>query len=247
MATLTRRRERPDPNEMTLVQHLGELRRRLIWCIVGFVVAVIVAYVLYPEILRLLEHPYCEIQPGNCKLIVLAPLDAFGIRLDIAGYGGLVLSSPVLLWQLWRFVTPGLKAREKRYAIPFVASSVSLFCFGAFVAWLAFPHALGFFRAVGGSGITTYYTAQRYLSLVLLLMAAFGLAFEFPVVLVALELAGVVTPRRLARFRRWAIVIIVALAAVITPSSDPFSMFAMAVPMIVFYEVSIVIGRLAKK
>lgn len=247
MATLSRRRERPDPNTMTLIEHLGELRHRLVVSIVSFVVAVIVAYVVYPQILRLLEHPYCQLQPGHCALLVLAPLDAFGIRLDISGYGGLLLASPVLLWQLWRFVTPGLKANEKRYAIPFVACSVALFFLGAYVAWLTFPHALGFFRAVGGSGITTLYTAQKYLSLITLLMAMFGLAFEFPVLLVALELAGVVTPARLARFRRWAIVLIVVIAAVITPSSDPFSMLAMAIPMIVLYEVAIVVGRLAKR
>lgn len=248
MATLTRRRaERPDPDQMTLVEHLAELRRRLIVSIVFFALAVIVAYVLYGHILGLLTHPYCVLQPHHCNLIVLAPLDGFGIRLDIAGYGGLLLASPILMWQLWRFITPGLKASEKRYAIPFVAASVGLFVLGAFVAWLTFPHALGFLKAVGGSQLTTYYTAQKYLSLILLLMAIFGATFEFPVLLVALELAGVLSPQKLARFRRWAIVIIVCVAAIVTPSSDPFSMLALAIPMIVFYELSIVIGRVAKR
>ncbi len=247
MATLTRGRQRPNPDAMTLVEHLGELRRRLILSVVVFSVAVIVAYFLYGHILSLLEHPYCVLQPRNCKLVVLAPLDGFGIRLDVAGYGGLLLASPVLLWQLWKFVTPGLKANEKRYAIPFVLCSVGLFVLGAYVAWLTFPHALGFLKSVGGSQLTTFYTAQKYLTLILVLMAIFGATFEFPVILVALELAGVVTPARLARFRRWAIVLIVVVAAVITPSSDPFSMLAMALPMILFYEVSIIIGRLAKR
>lgn len=248
MATMTRRRgARPDPDAMTLVEHLGELRRRLIVCILFFAVAVVAAYLLYGHILGFLQHPYCVLQPKRCQLVLLAPLDGFGIRLDVAGYGGLLLSSPVLLWELWRFITPGLRAHEKRYAIPFVLCSVVLFLFGAYVAWLTFPHALGWLKSVGGSQLTTYYTAQKYLTLILLLMAIFGATFEFPVLLVALELAGVVSPQRLARFRRWALVIIIAVAAIVTPSSDPFSMLALALPMIVFYEVAIVIGRLAKR
>ena len=100
----------------------------------------------------------------------------------------------MILYQLWRFVTPGLRANEKRYAIPFVVATVGLFLTGAFVAWFTFPHALGFLHAVGGPGIQTVFTAQKYLTLILALMAIFGLTFEFPVVLVALELAGVADP-----------------------------------------------------
>lgn len=249
MATLLRRRtgERPDPDSMTLMEHLAELRRRLIVCVVAFVVALVVAYLLYGRILDFFEHPYCQIQPHNCQLAVLGPLQGFGIRLDIAGYGGLVLASPVLLWQLWQFVTPGLRAAEKRYAVPFVTSALSLFLLGAFVAWLTFPHALGFLEAVGGHQIKPFYTAQQYLSLILALMAIFGATFEFPVILVSLELAGVISPARLAHFRRWAIIIIVVISAVVTPSSDPFSMLAMAVPMLVFYELSIQLGKLLKR
>jgi sec-independent protein translocase protein TatC len=232
---------------MTLGEHLSELRRRLIVSGVAFLAALVVAYVLYPRILTLFERPYCEIQPHHCALYVTGPLDAFGIRLDIAGYGGLVLASPVILFELWRFVTPGLKANEKRYAIPFAASALALFLAGAFVAWLTFPHALTFLHAVGGPGIEDIFTAHRYLSLILALMGIFGLTFEFPVVLVALELAGVLTPGRLVRWRRAAIVLIVIFAAVVTPSSDPFSMLAMAVPMVVFYEASILVGRLLRR
>lgn len=245
--TLRRRGARPDPDAMTLIEHLGELRRRVIVCLVVFAIAVIAAYVLYGHILSFLQHPYCQLQPHRCQLVVLAPLDGFSLRLDVAGYGGLLLSSPVLMWELWRFITPGLRANEKRYAIPFVAASVILFFLGAFVAWLTFPHALGFLKSVGGSQLTIYYTAQKYLTLILLLMAIFGATFEFPVLLVALELAGVVTPQRLSHFRRWAIVIIVAVAAIVTPSSDPFSMLALALPMLLFYELAIVVGRIAKR
>jgi sec-independent protein translocase protein TatC len=248
MVTILKRRglSRADPDAMTLTEHLGELRRRLIVSLVAFVVAVVLAYLAYPQILTFFEHPYCQVRPGHCNLYVTGPLDLFTIRLDVAGYGGLVLASPVILFELWRFVTPGLKANEKRYAIPFALASALLFCCGAFVAWLTFPHALAFFRAVGGN-LQPIFTAQRYLSLILALMGIFGATFEFPVVLVCLELAGVVSPARLARWRRAAIVLIVVFAAVVTPSSDPFSMLAMAVPMVLFYEASIVVGRLLKR
>jgi len=235
---------------MTLTEHLAELRRRLIISLVAFVLAAIVAYVLYPQILHLFEHPYClslPKRPAHCALLALGPLDGFAIRLDVTGWGGLLFASPVILFQLWRFVTPGLRANEKRYAIPFVVATVGLFCAGAFVAWLTFPHALGFLKAVASSGIQQAFTAQKYLTLILALMAIFGIVFEFPVVLVALELAGAVKPAQLAKWRRWAIIAIVVIAAVITPSSDPFSMLAMAIPMLFFYELSIIIGKLLKK
>lgn len=249
MATILRRRDggHPSPDAMTLTEHLAELRRRLIVCLAAFAVAVVIAYLVYGHVLTFFQHPYCQVNPHHCELTVLGPLDAFGIRLDVAGYGGLLIASPVILYQLWRFVTPGLKANERRYAIPFVVATLLLFLLGAFVAWLTFPHALAFLHTVGGSQITDIFTAQKYLSLILALMAIFGLTFEFPVVLVALELAGVLTPAKLAHWRRWAIILIVVVAGVITPSSDPFSMLAMAIPMYGFYEGSILLGKLLKR
>ena len=121
---------------------------------------------------------------------------------------------------------------------------MALFLLGAFVAWLAFPHALGFLHAVGGSNINDLFTPSKYLGLIIALMTIFGATFEFPVILVGLELAGVLKPQQLAHWRRPAIIIIVIFAGVVTPSSDPFSMLAMAVPMLLFYEASIHIGRL---
>lgn len=231
---------------MTLVEHLGELRRRLIICLAAFAAAAIVTYVIYGFLLTFLEHPYCaslHTHGQACDLIVTGPLDGFAIRLNFSAYGGLVLGSPVILFELWRFVTPGLRANEKRFAIPFAAASALLFLFGAYVAWATFPHALGFLHAVSGPGIRELFTPQKYLSLILALMAIFGATFEFPVVLVALELAGVLSSAKLRKWRRPAIIVIVVFAAVVTPSSDPFSMLAMAVPMLVFYELSIVVGR----
>lgn len=231
---------------MSLVEHLTELRRRILVSAVAVALGAVVAYLLYGHILAFLVAPYREVTHHRA-LIVTDPLEGFATRLKIAAFGGLFLASPVVLWQFWRFITPGLHKREKRYAIPFIASSIILFGLGAAVAMLTFRQALGFLVSVGGSNLDALYTPSKYLSLITLMVAAFGIAFEFPILLVFLELAGVVPSRRLRKWRRPAIVVIVAVAAVITPSQDPYSLFAMAVPMYVFYEASILIGRLLKK
>lgn len=232
---------------MTLTEHLTELRRRLVVAVVAFAVAATVCFVLYRHILSFLQAPYCHVTPQHCTLYVTGPLDGLSLRIQIAGYGGLILSSPVALWELWRFVTPGLLTREKRYAIPFMACSITLFAVGAVLAYLTFPHALSFLRSVGGTSLQQIYSPNRYISLILALILVFGVTFEFPVVLVGLEVAGVVSPQRLASWRRWAIVLIVVVAAVITPSGDPFSMLALAVPLYGFYELSILIGKVLRR
>jgi sec-independent protein translocase protein TatC len=234
---------------MTLVEHLTELRRRLFISIIAVVIGGVIAFVLYDQILRFLIHPYCAVVPKGkkCSLFIQDPLEGFAARLKVAGYGGLMLALPVVMWQLWRFITPGLHPKEKRYAIPFVFTSIVLFLAGAALAYLTFSKALSFLQAVGGSNFEQIYSPSKYLRLILLMFFAFGLSFEFPVVLVALELAGVVSSRKLRGWRRQAFLIIVIFAAVITPSQDPYTLFAMSIPMYVFYEASILIGRILKK
>ena len=231
---------------MTLVEHLTELRRRLIVSAIAVALGATVAFFLYHPILAFLSGPYHAITHGQ-KLIVTDPLEAFAVRLKISAWAGLFFASPVVLWQFWRFITPGLHPKEKRYAIPFIAASIILFLMGAAVALLTLKPALQFLQAVGGHNLATYYRASPYLSLVMLMIVAFGIAFEFPILLVALELSGVVPSAKLRKWRRPAIVVIVTVAAVITPSQDPYSLFAMAVPMYLFYEGSILVGRLLKK
>lgn len=231
---------------MPLVEHLAELRRRLIISAIAIGLGGVVAFFLYNWILELLIEPYTAIT-GKTQLVFTDPLEGFTTRLKISAYGGLVLASPVVLWELWRFVTPGLHKNEKRFAIPFILASIFLFLLGAFVAVLTFEPALSFLIGVGGPNLETFFTASKYLSLVTLMMIAFGLAFEFPIFLIFLQLAGVITSQRLRKWRRPAIVVIVAAAAIITPSGDPYSLFAMAIPMYLFYEGSILVGRLLKK
>lgn len=233
---------------MTVLEHLGELRRRVIISALAVTAAAIVSFFLSKQIISFFVEFYTHATRGQKHaLIFLGPLDAFVTRLKIATYGGLVLALPVWLWQLWRFITPGLEPREKRYALPFVFASLALFAVGALVALVVLDPALKFLLGIGGAQLRPSLTADKYLSLVSLMIVAFGLAFEFPVVLVFLLLARVITTAQLRRWRRITIVLVVTFAAVITPSQDPYSLFAMAVPMYVFYEISILIGRLLKR
>jgi sec-independent protein translocase protein TatC len=242
----------PDDGRMTLVEHLTELRRRIVISIVAVAVGAIVAFILYNQILELLSQPYRDLTvkqcpPNGCDLINTDPLSPFAVRLKLATYGGIILALPVWIWQLWRFVTPGLHKNEKRYAIPFVLSSVVLFSLGAAIAFLTLPKALEFLVQVGGSEVSPSYTVDKYISLVSLMMLAFGLSFEFPLLLIFLMAVGILQPRTLSSNRRWAAVGIVTFAAIITPSQDPYSLLFMAGPMYLFFELSILIGRFIKR
>lgn len=231
---------------MPLIEHLRELRSRFLKVALAVVVGSVICWIFYDFLFDLLRHPYCismESHGQSCKLNSFDPLEQFTFKLQVAGYGGVLLASPILFYQLWRFIAPGLYRNERRYAVGFVGASLALFLFGTVIAYLTLPMALDFLLFIGGDGIQNLTNVTKYVGLALFTMAAFGLGFEFPVVLVALQLLGVVAPTTLARRRREMIVAIAAVAAVITPSSDPFSMFALAIPMYVLYEVSIVLGR----
>lgn len=239
--------EGDDEERMTLVEHLTELRSRLFKCVIAVVLGAVVAWWFYNPILEFLVHPYCEIQGGDCSLFVTDPLEGFKTRLQIAGYGGIALAMPVILWQLWRFITPGLYKHERRYAIPFVASAVTLFALGAALAFWTLPKALGFLIDIGGSELREIYSPVKYLTLILYMMLAFGVGFEFPILLVFLQMAGIVTPEQLASWRRWAIVTIFVLVAVLTPSGDPYSQIVLSVPLVIFYELAILVGKLMRR
>jgi sec-independent protein translocase protein TatC len=244
----------PSHGQMSLVDHLTELRRRIVICAIAIGVGAIVGFLLYNRTLHLLAHPYAEATkgrsncpPSGCDLVATDPLAPFIVRLKVSTYSGLVFALPIVLWQLWRFITPGLNPKEKKYAIPFILSSIVLFLMGGAVAWLTFPKALDFLIKIGGADIGTFFTADKYLTFVSLMIIAFGVSFEFPVVLVFLMLARVLKTSTLRKYRRHAAVGITAFAAVITPSQDPYSLFFMAAPMYLFYEASIVIGRMLKR
>lgn len=232
---------------MSISEHLAEARKRILISIGAIFVLGIFAFVDYGQILSWLQHPYCQIRPHHCTFLATGPLDGLTLRIKIAFFGGLLLASPVVFYEIWRFITPGLKRKEKKYVIPFVLSSVIFFLAGCTMAYFSFGHALHFLQAIGGKELVSNYRPNDYLSLIILMMSAFGLTFEFPVVLVSLELVGILTPAGLLKSWRWVIIAIAFAAALLTPSGDPFSMFALMLPLVVFYFAAIGIGKLAGK
>ena len=233
---------------MTVGEHLAEFRKRLLIAFAALLLAGVVGFIIYPQILTFLQKPYCDLTKGkNCQLLAIGPLDGLTLRVKIAFFSGFIIALPVVSYELWRFIAPGLRKREKKYIIPFVFASLAFFLAGCALAYYSFPHALKFLQAIGGSQLAYHYTATNYLNLIVLMMFVFGLTFEFPVILVSLELIGVVTPMALLKAWRWAIIAIVTAAAVLTPSGDPFSMLALAAPLTVFYFASIGVGKLAGK
>jgi sec-independent protein translocase protein TatC len=242
-----------DDGRMPLMDHLRELRGRIVKVLLAIAVGMVVAFVLYEPIFDFLLQPYETLATNDDlllegKLLQIDPLGGFGIRMKLATYGGVALAMPVIMWQLWRFVTPGLYEHEKRYAIPFVASAITLFVLGAGIAYYTLPQALNFLVKIGGDdNFVTAYAPAEYFKLITYMMLAFGIGFEFPILLIFMQMAGIVGPRQLASFRRYAIVGICVLVAVITPSGDPISMLMLSVPMCIFYEVSILVGRVLER
>jgi len=239
---------------MTLVEHLTELRKRLVICVVAVAVGMIIGFIAYEWIFEILLHPYKEVvrqDPSTSaigeNLLATDPLEGFSVRMKTSTYAGIAFAMPVILWQIWKFVTPGLYDHEKRYAIPFVASALALFTLGAGLAYYTLPRALEFLVNIGGDDLVTAFSPGKYFQLITYMMLAFGVGFEFPIVLIFLQMAGILETDTLRKGRRFAIVGILVLVAVITPSGDPISMLMLSVPMIVFYEVAIVIGSIITK
>ena len=262
MATLRiprwlRRRDRDPTRSMTMVEHLEELRRRVFISLIAILVAGIVGWFLYQPVLDFILNPYihaCRALPVKQRgsltcdqLYNFGVVGPFIIHLKIAIYVGFGIALPVVLFQLWRFITPGLTARERKLTLPFVLASLVLFSLGAFFAFFTLPRGLTFLLGFGGENLVVLPEAGKYISFVLLLTLAFGISFEFPIVLIFLAWIGVVSSAKLRQWRRFAILFIVIFAAVITPSQDPFTLLAMSLPMVLFYEATIWITRLMKR
>jgi sec-independent protein translocase protein TatC len=236
-----------DEGRMTLMEHLVELRRRIIWSAVAVGIAAIAGWFLYPAVFRFLLHPYREIASRSIaggNLLVTSPLEGFAIRLKLTAYLAIALAMPVILWQIWQFISPGLYRHERRYALPFIASSIVLFVMGASIAYWTLPRALSWLADIGGTDITQAYTADKYFQLIAYMMLAFGIGFEFPILLIFLQIAGIVKNETLRKYWRHAVVIVAIVVAVATPSNDPFSMLALSVPLWLFYGIAVLFGMI---
>ena len=235
---------------MSMMDHLRELRTRLVRSVLAIGISTLVLLAFYDQLKSLLTRPYtnlCLRRPDfDCdgSLFSLGPLDGFSARMRVCLYGGLVLALPVILWQIWRFIVPALSKREKNYAVPFIASSVLLFSIGCYLAYWTLDKALEFLISWSGSDVTQAYQVTKYINLVVMMMLAFGVAFLSPVLLVFLQLVSVVSPKSLIKQWRYAVMGIFVTAAVITPSGDPISMMALAVPLTLLYLIAVLVGWL---
>jgi sec-independent protein translocase protein TatC len=237
---------------MSVVEHLRELRTRVLRGLVALLVGTVVGYVVFPDVLEVLIRPYCavadQLRPdGSCHLIALRPLEPFSVRVKTSVVIGGFLAAPILTYQLWRFVTPGLTVRERRFSLPFVVLSQLLFAIGIAFAYLVIPQGLRILLGLGGPGIEALLSADEYLSFFLTMSVAFGLVFELPLVLIFLALVGVVRVSGLRRARPYAVVAMFVAAAIITPTTDAVTLLLLAGPMVLFYEMSVGVAWLIER
>ena len=233
---------------MTLIEHLSELRTRLFIGLGAWIVASGVAFAFRERLLDWLTGPLDSAEAaGRVTVTSLQLLEPFLVTMQIAGFGGLVVASPIILGQVWGFIAPGLYAHERRWAIPFVLFSVVALSggilFGRYVVLpLALPILVGFLP-----GITALVSIGDYISKVIAYMAAFGVLFTMPVLGFLLARIGLVKARFLSRHRRWSIVIGMIFAALITPTIDPINFVLVAGPLVVLYELTIIVVRLSQR
>jgi sec-independent protein translocase protein TatC len=252
-----RRRAPRDPQAtMTLVAHLTELRNRIFKALLALLVATAVSFWWYEHGLgEFIRAPYCNLPAdlrygdvdSGCGLLITDVFGGVFIRLKVAFLAGTVLSAPFWLYQLWAFITPGLKRNEKKYGVAFVAVSSLLFAGGAVLAYISLSAGLELLLSLAGDGVVIALTAPDYIGFVLSLLVAFGVSFELPLIAIALNLVGVLSYQVLAKSRRWIFFLTVVFAAFVTPTQDPFTMLLMAGPMILLFEGAIQVARIVDK
>lgn len=247
--------DEPRGGEMTLVEHLQELRNRVGKSLLALAVGFAVGFVFREQVLALIREPYCDLPDGvragpeavsggdECALIVTRVLDGLTISIKIAAIVAVVVAAPVVCYQIMRFVMPGLRPVEKRYSIPFLLAGWVLFLGGAAFAYFIIPRGLALLLSFAGEGLFPLLAASEYVDFMLFTVIAFGLSFEFPLVLTVLILTNVIGPDGLRKYRRHAIFGTFVASAIITPTGDPLTMSAMAVPLIAFYEACVVLAR----
>lgn len=224
---------------MSLIGHLEELRRRVIICILAVLACSLFSYFYSDKILAILKRPFPH------SLVFITPQEPFIITLKIALFAGIVFALPMLLFQAWQFISSGLKEKEKRYLLVYAPFSLLLFLTGASLAYfLVIPIGLRFLLGFGGSSLEPMISISKYLSFITIMMLAFGIVFELPLVLLFLVKIGIVSPQFLAKKRKVVIIAIFILAAILTPSVDAFTQLLLAVPLIILYEVSIWLGKI---
>ena len=231
--------------EMSLLGHLTELRKRLLRSVIAVFIAASVVWAFRRRIFGVLQRPYCDFLEGQgqeCNFLVTAPLEEFSAMLSLAGYGGLATAMPVILYQLGRFVLPGLYPHEKRALLPFFGVSIVLLFAGMAAAFFMMTQTLDVLLGLGVDSFQAQFSPREYLGFFVKMLFAFGIAAELPLILVFLQKVGIVSTDLLRRNRRIALVGVAILGAIITPTGDPFTLAIVTIPMYFFYEISLLIG-----
>jgi sec-independent protein translocase protein TatC len=241
--------EPEDDVHLSLRDHLLELRQRLKWAVIWLMVGFCASYYWSQQIFHFMMKPVLEALPeGEKSLHFSSSLEPFMIYLKVALYAGLFVASPMIFWQIWRFIAPGLYRKERSKIAPFVISATVFFIGGAVFCYLVIlPPAFQFLINTAGPDIKPVLMMDDQLSLVMMMLLAFGIIFELPLILTLLAMIGLVDHKFLSKYRRHAIVVNVIIAAVITPTGDPFNLALMALPMLICYELGIVGARIFGK
>jgi sec-independent protein translocase protein TatC len=236
----------PNEDKMPLTSHLEELRKRLVRILIAVGIAFLGCFAFKEELFRIVAQPLISVLPQGSYMVYTGLPEAFFTYIKVSFYAGLFVASPVVLYHIWKFISPGLFPKEKKFVAPFVITSTLLFiggvCFGYF---LVLPSAYKFFLEFTTDFLKPMLSMREYLTLTLKLLLSFGVIFEIPVFLFFMTKIGLVTPRKLARMRRYAIVVCFIVAAIITPTPDAFTQCMMAIPMVILYEVGILVSKLA--
>lgn len=248
--------------KMPLTEHLGELRKRIIISLITLLAVFVVSFNYSEDIFRLIMFPlkysmdfsvremYIQFVPHdklqNTKLVFLGPAEAFWMNLKVSFVAGLILSLPVIFFQFWKFISPGLTQNEKKYLLPFIFFATGLFLFGAtFCFFVVLPFAMGFLLTYKiGDFLMPMLSAGQYVDFCLKFILAFGAIFELPIFIIFLTKMGIVTPKTLARNRKYAVLAAFVIAAILTPTPDAFNQILMAIPVMLLYEIGIWISPL---
>ncbi|MEW6002408.1 MAG: twin-arginine translocase subunit TatC [Nitrospirota bacterium] len=247
--------------KMPIIEHLADLRKRITISLIALLIAFVVAFIYSEDIFRLLtfplryhvsfsfSSPFVLLIEKNVKnnppLVFLAPTEAFWMHMKISMIAGFVVSLPVIFSQLWMFVSPGLKEKEKKYVIPFVLIATIFFAIGVvYCFFFVLPFAMGFLLTYKTESLTPMLSVGKYVDFCLKFILAFGLIFELPIAIIFSTRMGIVSTRTLAKNRKYAYLIAFVAAAILTPTPDAFNQTLMAVPMIVLYEVGVFVSRI---